>query len=241
MINGEKEYVYYASDKDHGTDWKSIVHGTKAGTCSFELTSEKDNQGCGFDEHVMRYCFEDRGKKKKNPLQKTGFDPLVSGPYKWKNLNRAMDAANDCQTIVHAELNTRKDFPNELMSALHEISHVVDGARMARFGSKKAKSFDTVFLDPYGDIGQGPQLPVPYPSDPYKMTIANFDSFTKLFKRNFFNFKDNKIAYQELAMRILPNMYFCVWNGKCGKLIEKKGDQTTASIIRDIIMPDVEF
>ena len=42
MINGEKTYVYYASDKNHGTDWKSIVHGTGEGSCSFEVIGSEE-------------------------------------------------------------------------------------------------------------------------------------------------------------------------------------------------------
>jgi len=220
--DGVEKYAYFATEQSAGAfkDARSIVHGSKKGSCSLVSTARNKNQNCGFDEHVLKYCFQEEGKQQKIPLKKTGFDPTKKGPYKWKNQKLAKEAGKSCDVMVHAKLPYAKKLPTDLMTALNVISHAIEAAKMARFGSSGEKVLDTVFLDPYEN------------SD--KMTIANFDVFKKLFPRQNPKLEKNQALYKPLVPRVLPNMYFCVCNDKCGKLIGKS-DLKTNAIIQDIL------
>ena len=184
------------------------------------LTALEMNENCGFEEQVLRYCFQDQGKQQKIPLKKPGFDPTKKGPNKWKIQKLAKEARKNCDVMIHAKLLNREKMPNDLMLALNDISHAVEAAKTARFGSSGEKSFDTIFLDPFEN------------SD--KMTIANLEVFNQLFPRHVPKFEGNQADFQRLVPRVLPNMYFCVCNDKCKKLIGRS-DLTTNKIIQDIL------
>merc|ERR1719430_2162352 len=87
-----------------------------------DLTQQKRNQNCGFDEVVLKLCFEDEGKQHKIPLKKTGFDPTKKGPYKWKNQKLAKEARKSCDVMVHAKFPDTKKLPTDSMASLNIIS-----------------------------------------------------------------------------------------------------------------------
>jgi len=220
--DGVEKWAYFATEQEAGKikDARSIVHGSRKGSCIMVSTARNKNQNCGFDEVVLKLCFEDEGKQHKIPLKKTGFDPTKKGPYKWKNQKLAKEARKSCDVMVHAKFPDTKKLPTDLMASLNIISRTIEAAKMARFGSTGEKLLDTIFLDPYEN------------SD--KMTIANFDVFKKLFPRQNPKLEKNQAAYQPLVPRVMPNMYFCICNTKCGKLIGKS-DLKTNAIIQDIL------
>lgn len=220
--DGVEKYAHFATEQSAGKlkDARSIVHGSKKGSCTMVLTARNKNQNCGFDEHVLKHCFQEEGKQHKIPLKKTGFDPTKKGPYKWKIEKLAKEARKSCDVMVHAKLPYTEKLQTDLMTALNVISHAIEAAKMARFGSSGEKLLDTIFLDPYEN------------SD--KMTIANFDVFKKLFPGQNPKLEKNQAVYEPLVPRVLPNMYFCVCNDKCGKLIGKS-DLKTNAIIQDIL------
>jgi len=154
------------------------------------------------------------------PLRKQDLTQQKKGPYKWKIQKLAKEARKSCDVMVHAKFPDTKKLPTDSMASLNIISRTIEAAKMARFGSTGEKLLDTIFLDPYEN------------SD--KMTIANFDVFKKLFPRQNPKLEKNQAAYQPLVPRVLPNMYFCVCNNKCGKLIGKS-DLETNAIIQDIL------
>ena len=98
-IEDENVYVYFATEQQVGNlddDARSIAYGTKDGTCQMGLTPREINRQCGFEEYVLKHCFQVRGKEKKVPLQKPGFDPKKKGPYQWKIPALANHAFKHC-------------------------------------------------------------------------------------------------------------------------------------------------
>ena len=189
------------------------------------LTPNEINQHCGFEKYVLKACFQDRGKEKKLPLQKPGFNPTKEGPYKWKIPALAKDASTLCDVMIHAEL-INKDGPSdeEKLAALRDISYAVEAAKIARFGTNEEKLFDTVFLDiKTGGIRR-------------KMVITDLKVFSTVFRQNNPEFATRLGEFQLLLTRVLPDMFFCVCNGKCGKMA-MESDPTTNVIIQNILKP----
>merc|ERR1711894_339952 len=112
------------------------AYGTKEGTCRMGMTLPGMGlERCGLQEHVLKHCFQDRGKEKKFPIQKPGFDPTKKGPYKWKISALAEDAKKNCDVMIHAKLIIKEGFAKEVMlSALPDISSAVEAAKISRFG-----------------------------------------------------------------------------------------------------------
>ena len=227
-IEGEKKYVYFAVLYLAGNlddDAMSIAYGTKEGTCRMGLTLKEVSQQCGFEEHVLKHCFQDRGKEKKLPLQKPGFDPTKKGPYQWKISALAKDAKKNCDVMIHAELiNKEGSSEEEKLSALHDISCAVEAAKIARFGSSEDKVFDTVFLD------------IKKSGKRKKMVITDLKIFSTVFRKNNPEFETRLGEFQLLLTRVLPDMFFCVCNGKCASM-DSESDMETNTIFQNLLKP----
>ena len=228
----EEQYVYYVYEAvglEGVENGLSFVYGSKDGTCSMGLTPIEGNQQCGFQEHLLKHCFQDRGKTTKNPLKKPGFDPRKKGPHQWNIQKLAKDASKHCNVMIHAELINREGSTDEeKLIALRDVSYVVDAAREARFGADgpdKEKSIDTVFLD----IKKGGKRT--------KMVITHLEVFNRVFRKNNPEFETRLGEFQLLLTRVLPDMFFCVCNGKCASM-DSESDMETNTIFQNLLKPN---
>ena len=229
-IKDEKGYVYFAVLNLLHNAAMSSAYGTKDGTCRMGETlpdiGSVFSQRCGIEEHVLKYCFQDRGKEKKVPLQKPGFDPTKKGPYKWKISALAKEAKKHCDVMIHAKLIDPEDISSkgEKLSALHDISSAVEAAKISRYGKNEEKVFDTVFLD------------IKKSGKRKNMVITDLGIFSRVFRKNNPEFETRLGEFQLLLTRVLPEMFFCVCNGKCGHLVSQS-DEETKEIFRNILKP----
>ena len=128
--------------------------------------------------------------------------------------------------MIHAKLIDPEDISSkgEKLSALHDISSAVEAAKISRFGKNGENVFDTVFLD------------IKKSDNRKNMVITDLGIFSRVFRKNNPEFETRLGEFQLLLTRVLPEMFFCVCNGKCGHLVSQS-DEETNELFQNILKP----
>ena len=192
--NKRDEYSYFVVlSEGHGMDQgKAFVIGTKKGKCKLGRSPRQEDKDCGFQEELLKQCFNDRGKKAAGK----GFDPTSSsnGRNKWSDQKVAKLARKHCNSIIHFELNGPQD---ALMATAHAIAAAqqanIDGEHEINmvFSDKKA-GMEKMF------IKKSKELAILFPDDRTQMEqkLAKPEDMEKMKK----------------LLEKINDLFFCSWN-----------------------------